>query len=193
MEPCSALPATEMGTATRKTQDQGDPVFSPRQAEGSSLKERSEWRQAHAQGGRTPSLPTSPSRVPLYDRYEALDVEGQSMDDVDDGPSPPEVLPRSERPSPCITTTSTRKKRWVIVVGDSLLRGAEGRTCRTGPPLREPAASLGPGLRTSPGNFLAWYGPQTVTHYCSSTWLAMKLQRVVQGQSRETSGPWDGW
>ena len=35
-----------------KTQDQGDPVSSPRQAEGSSLKERSEWRQVHAWGGR---------------------------------------------------------------------------------------------------------------------------------------------
>ena len=46
------------------------------------------------------SLPTSPSQVPLYNRYEALDVEGQSIDDVDDGPSTPEVLPRSERPTP---------------------------------------------------------------------------------------------
>ncbi|KAK4831411.1 hypothetical protein QYF61_017542 [Mycteria americana] len=54
---------------------------------------------------------TSPLTVPLYNRYEALDVEGQSMDDVDDGPSTPEVLPGSERPTPCITTTSIRKKR----------------------------------------------------------------------------------
>ncbi|KAK4819205.1 hypothetical protein QYF61_026821 [Mycteria americana] len=51
--------------------------------------------------------------VPLYNRYEALDVECQSTDDVDDGPSTPEVLPISERPNPPIKTTCTRKKRRV--------------------------------------------------------------------------------
>ena len=81
--------------------------------------------------------PTSPSQVPLYHRYEALDVEGQSMDDVDDGPSTPEVLPRSERPTTRSITTSTRKKRQIIVIDDSLLRGTEGPICWTDPPLRE--------------------------------------------------------
>lgn len=76
-----------------------------------------------------PSLPTSPSQVPLYNRYRALDVEEQSMDDEDKGPSPPEVLPRPERPIPHIKTSSTRKKRRVVVVCDSLLRGAEGPIC----------------------------------------------------------------
>jgi len=38
--------------------------------------------------------------MPLYNRYKALDVEGQSMDDVDDGPSTPVVLPGIERPTP---------------------------------------------------------------------------------------------
>jgi len=33
-------------------------------------------------------------------------------------------------------TTSTRKKRWVIDVGDSLLGGTEGPICLTDPPLR---------------------------------------------------------
>ena len=46
------------------------------------------------------------------------------------------------------------------------------------------AASLGPGLRTSLGNFLAWYGPWTITHYCSYTWVALKLQCIVQAQLR---------
>ena len=64
-------------------------------------------------------------------------MEGQSTDDVDDGPSTPEVLPRSERPTPCIKTTSTRKKRRLIVVGGSLLRETEGLICWTDPPLRE--------------------------------------------------------
>ncbi|GAB0209336.1 hypothetical protein GRJ2_003399300 [Grus japonensis] len=111
---CSqALPSLrqKQGQTPDKTQDQGDPVSFPCQDEGSSLKERSEWRQIHARGSRqTSSLPTSPSQVPLYNRYEALAVEGQLMDDVDDGPSTPEMSPRSERPTPHIMTTSTRKK-----------------------------------------------------------------------------------
>ena len=64
-------------------------------------------------------------------------MEGQSVDDVDDGPSTPEVLPRSERPIPYITTTLTRKKRQLLVVGDCLLRGTEAPIGQTDPPLRE--------------------------------------------------------
>ena len=91
-----------------KKQDQGDPVLSSHQTEDSSLKERSEWKQVHIWDSRqTPFLTTSPSQVPLY---EALNVEDQSMDDVDDGPSTPEVLQRSERPTPSIMTTSMRNK-----------------------------------------------------------------------------------
>ncbi|PKU29821.1 hypothetical protein llap_19875 [Limosa lapponica baueri] len=49
-------------------------------------------------------------------RYKALDVKGQSMDDdVNDSLSSPEVLLRSERPTPCIMTTSTRKTRQAVV------------------------------------------------------------------------------
>ena len=64
-------------------------------------------------------------------------MESQPMDDVYDSPSMLEVLPRSERPTSCTTTTSMRKKRWVIVVGDALLRGTEGPICWTDPPFRE--------------------------------------------------------
>ncbi|KAK4821699.1 hypothetical protein QYF61_027463 [Mycteria americana] len=64
--------------------------------------------------------------VPLYNRYEALEVEGQSMEDGDDSPSTPDVSPRSEERTSRINTTSARKRRWVIVVGDSLLRGTKG-------------------------------------------------------------------
>ena len=96
MEPCSARPGTEAGRATRQNPRGRGSCVLPRQAEGSSLKERSEWRQGHARGGRrAPSLPTSPPRVPLYSRYEALDAGGQAMDGVDDGPSRREVLPRA--------------------------------------------------------------------------------------------------
>jgi len=75
--------------------------------------------------------------VPLYNRYEDLDVECQTRDDVHDGPCTPEMLLRSERSTPCITTTTKRKKRQVTVVGDSLLRGTEGPICQTDHPLRE--------------------------------------------------------
>ncbi|KAK4827179.1 hypothetical protein QYF61_015141 [Mycteria americana] len=81
--------------------------------------------------------------VPLYNRYEALEVEGQSVEDGDDSPSTPEVSSRSEERTSRINTTSTRKRRRVIVVGDSLLRGTEGPICRTDPPLREVCCLLG--------------------------------------------------
>ncbi|KAJ7408139.1 hypothetical protein BTVI_60719 [Pitangus sulphuratus] len=76
-------------------------------------------------------------QVSLYNRYGALDVEGKSTDDEDGGPSPPEDLPRPERPTPCIKTSSMRKQRQVVVVGDSLLRGTESPICWKDPPLRE--------------------------------------------------------
>ncbi|KAK4812337.1 hypothetical protein QYF61_017114 [Mycteria americana] len=73
------------------------------------------------------------------------EVEGQSMEEGDDSPSTPEVSPRAEERTSCINTTSTRKRRRVIVVGDSLLRGTKGPICRTDPPLREVCCLRGPG------------------------------------------------
>lgn len=102
-------------------QDQGSAASSPHHGQGGLvsrwtclLKERSHWRQVYTSDSRqTLSLP---SLVPFYNRYKALGVEGQTIDDVDDGPSAPEVLLRSERFTPCNTNTSMRKKRQVIVV-----------------------------------------------------------------------------
>lgn len=42
----------------------------------------------------TPSCPPHPPQVSLYNRYEALDVDGQSMDEKDEGPFTPEVVTR---------------------------------------------------------------------------------------------------
>ncbi|KAK4805287.1 hypothetical protein QYF61_004852 [Mycteria americana] len=75
--------------------------------------------------------------VQLGEPYEALEVEGQSVEDGDDSLSTPEVSPRAEERTSRLTTTSTRKRRRVIVVGDSFLKGTEGPICRTDPPLRE--------------------------------------------------------
>ena len=92
---CPPEAGTGTAAATSKNPRSRGSCIPPNRTEGSSSKEESEWRQVHARGGkRTPSLPTWPSQVPLYNRYEALEVEGQSMEDVDDGPSIAEVLPR---------------------------------------------------------------------------------------------------
>lgn len=56
-------------------------------------------------------FPNILSQVPMYNRYEAPDVEDQSMDAVHDGSSTPEVLPMSEWSCLEITTSSKRKTR----------------------------------------------------------------------------------
>ncbi|GAB0208855.1 hypothetical protein GRJ2_003351200 [Grus japonensis] len=137
-----ALPSLrqKQGQLTDQNQGEGDPVSSPCQAEGSSLKEGSEWKQVHARHGRQQtfsSSPTSPSHVPLCNRYKALAVEGHSKEDMDDSQATPEVAPRPKRPMPRVVTTPTKKKRRVIVVGDSHLKGTEGPICRADPPLGE--------------------------------------------------------
>jgi len=54
-------------------------------------------------------------------------------------------LPRTSQSAPRGTTASAKKKRRVIVIGDSLLRGTEGPICRPDPSHRE-VCSL-PGAR----------------------------------------------
>ncbi|GAB0178621.1 hypothetical protein GRJ2_000327400 [Grus japonensis] len=130
----------KQGQLTDQSQSEGDPVSSPHPAEGSSLKEGNKWKQVRARHGRRQtfsSSPTSPSHVPLCNRYQALAVEGHSSEDMDDSQGTPEVTPRHKRPMPWVVTTPTKKKRRVIVVGDSHLKGTEGPICRADPPLRE--------------------------------------------------------
>ncbi|XP_009990030.1 PREDICTED: uncharacterized protein LOC104383543, partial [Tauraco erythrolophus] len=59
------------------------------------------------------------------------------MDGVAKGPSALEVSPGSERTTRCIKTASTGKKRRVVVIGNSHLKGTEGPICRADPALRE--------------------------------------------------------
>ena len=71
----------------------------------------------------------------MQNRYGVLQEE-LAVGEEDDTPRPE----MSERPSchgPSITTVSKKKSRWVIVVGDSLLRGAEGPICPPDPLHRE--------------------------------------------------------
>jgi len=69
--------------------------------------------------------------VPLRNRYEALEPEGQAIGEADEGPRT--GLPRTRQSAPCIMSASTKKKRRIIVIGDSLLRGTEGPICRPDP------------------------------------------------------------
>ncbi|PKU32255.1 rna-directed dna polymerase from mobile element jockey-like [Limosa lapponica baueri] len=67
--------------------------------------------------------------VPLYNRYEAVDEVGQPMDDVEDGPTTPEELPGLERLTPCLMTTSTKRRRQIMeqILLESLLRHMENK------------------------------------------------------------------
>ncbi|GAB0207770.1 mitochondrial enolase superfamily member 1 [Grus japonensis] len=197
-----ALPSLrqKQGQLMDQSQSEGDPVSSPCQAEGSSLKGRSEWKQVPAQRGRRTfsSSPTSPSHVPLYNRYQALAVEGHSREDMDDSQATPEVAPRPERPMPRVVTTPTKKKRRVIVVGDSLLKGTEGPICRADSPLREvcclPRAHVKDITRKLPSLvqpsdyypllLLHVGGDEAVTHNAK----AIKRDFRVLGQSLKGSG-----
>jgi len=60
--------------------------------------------------------------LPLSDRYGALECEEPTTEDVGEGAAPSRGLPRTSHSAPCITTASAKKKRRVIVIGDSLLR-----------------------------------------------------------------------
>jgi len=68
-----------------------------------------------------PSQPTLVSQVPLHNRFEVLELEGEMSEDVMGGPSM--RLPRVRRWTQHLKIASTRKDRRVIVVGNSLLGG----------------------------------------------------------------------
>lgn len=106
-------------------QDQESPLTSSQLTEDSRSREAGGWKPVHTQGSRQnipwlfPLTPIPvPPNVPLYNRYAALEVEGQTMANVNEGPSAPstsQVLTQSERPTGCITTASTREEKRVIV------------------------------------------------------------------------------
>lgn len=71
----------------------------------------------------------------LANRYSTL--EGELDNNGDDGSSLLGVSPKSSQTTLSIKTASAKKKRWVIVIGDSLLKGTEGMICRPNPLHRE--------------------------------------------------------
>lgn len=96
------------------------PFFSPAL---STKKVEARTQRKRADGGKTvpkmanenPLLPAPNLQVPLYDKYEALEVEGPS----EGGNSPlcPDMLtkPNQKMPSPNTKATSLKKNRQVLL------------------------------------------------------------------------------
>ena len=131
-------------------QEAEDPLPSCHQVEGEDLRDKGEWKQVPAWGSRRiPSQPPSLSQFPLYNRYGALELEGQVNENVSEGPS--RGLPRVSQSTPCLLTASVKKKRRVIVIGESLLRGTEGPICQLGASHREVCCPPGARIRDVTG------------------------------------------
>ncbi|KFP04718.1 hypothetical protein N300_13098, partial [Calypte anna] len=124
-----------LSTALEMQQDTVKPCPSYQAADADQV-DRGEWKQIpHRKGKRIlPQPPPSP-QVPIENRYEALDPEDQEEDGQEDDLS--RRSPVHPLSSSLIKTSPTKKRRRVVVVGDSLLRGTEGPICRPDPSHRE--------------------------------------------------------
>jgi len=122
-----SLGPRQQEAAPRKAEN---PLLSCHRAERGDLRDRVGWKRVPARGGkRIPSRPPSPAQLPLSNRYGALECVGPATEEVGVGEDPSSGLPRTSRSDPRITTASTKKKKRVIVIGDSLLRGTERPIC----------------------------------------------------------------
>jgi len=121
-----------------------DPLPYHHQAEGEDLGDREERKQVSAWHHRQ-TLSSIPW-VLLCNRFEALELEGEMSEDAVEGP--PRSLSTARQSTPCLKTTSTKKEKRVIFVGDYFLRGMEGPILWPFLPLEKCAAS--PGLGQSP-------------------------------------------
>ena len=108
----------------------GDHLLSHSQVGRGDLKDSEGWKQVPVQGSKqTAPQPVPPSQVPLRNRYEALELEGLGAVDVGENPSVQERLAKASQSAPLFATTSVRKKRRAVVIGNSLLRGTKGLIC----------------------------------------------------------------
>ncbi|KFV62420.1 hypothetical protein N307_01705, partial [Dryobates pubescens] len=115
-------------------------------AEGRVPGNREGWIQVPARGGKgNPSQPSPPLPLPLHDKYEALQAEGSGDERAEEQPCGEE--PKAKQSPPTITTSSTKKRRRVEVVGDSLLGGTEGPICHPEPSHREVCSLPGAWVR----------------------------------------------
>lgn len=129
-------PSLRQAQQADKVHDTKDELSSLHPTEHSDLKESGQWQQIPAWHSRhIPSATPPPSQVSSCKRYNALQVEPNS--NKDDSFSSLETLPRLDGPTTCIRTASIEKKRWITVIGNSLLNWTEGLLCRPDPLLRK--------------------------------------------------------
>ncbi|KAJ7399311.1 hypothetical protein BTVI_116089 [Pitangus sulphuratus] len=83
----------------------------------------------------------------FYNRYEDMELEGQTSDELDKGPFGIEGFPKATPPVPHIMTSSVKRKRRVVVIGDSLLKEMEGLICRPDQLTEMSAVSQGLSMR----------------------------------------------
>lgn len=91
------------------------------------------WKQVMAHATRKvppPSQNLHSRNGTLCNRYEALESEGQTTDEVGKNPTGIVGCPKTTLPVPLITTSSVKRKRRRVLIGQSLLRGTEGLMCR---------------------------------------------------------------
>ena len=82
-----------------------------------------------------PHLPTLLPQLPLGNRFHTLEIEGEVSGEVME--DLPRRKPKARQSPPRLQTSSVRKERRVVVMGDSLLRGTEGPICRPDPSHQE--------------------------------------------------------
>ena len=122
------------------------------------------------------SWPPLPSQLLLQNRYGVLQEELVVKEE--DRQTAPKVLSQSDRPFSNVITSSTRKKRRVLVVGESLLKATEALICSVDSHHSE-VYSLEPRLGISSGHSPAWCTQQTTTHCWSSRQVGRK-QRITE-------------
>ena len=139
----------------REAPQEAEVPLPPCHGAGGDLRDEGEWIQVPARGGRrVPSRSPSPSQLPLRNRYGALELEDQVNEDQGVGEALSREVPRLSRAAPRILTASEKRKRRVIVVGHSLLKGTEGPICRPDPSHREVCCLPGARVKDITGELL---------------------------------------
>lgn len=139
---CS-LPSMGQAQQAEGTHCMEDSLSSPHVATHSDLMDKGQWQQVPA--WRISSVNTPPSQVPVCNRYEALQVESNDIEEY--GSTSLEVSLRLSQLMPCIKTVCTKTKGCVIVRGDSLLKGTKDPVCRPDPLHREACCFPGAWVR----------------------------------------------
>lgn len=101
-------------------------------------------------------------------------------------------LSKAARSTPHIKTSTTKKRQWETVEGDSLLRGPETRICEPDMLFREVCCLMGACIRMSPRDYQALYGPLLSTGVVShmQLWYSQEQSEEYQDglQSCGSSG-----